>query len=476
MMQARQRLTTGTPFRGPRLAVVAVVLAAGTAACGTRLSHDRLLADATRPARDGAVAGQASASGSTGATDAVTGVQPTNVGAGGAASGAGASAASAGSGGPSGVAAARSGGDSGSCTGSKAPIVIASVGEYSGVLGSIETAGTKSVQAWVATVNAHGGLKCHPVRYVVYDAGGDPSRQQAFTQRAVEQDHAIAFVYNGSAIAGGAAVNYIQQHRVPVIGEEGGNSWSCQNSMYFPVMSSCAQGTQGAYQVLAKVVKSGTKVAAITCVEVPYCAAWHEDAAKDAQEAGLTLVSNSSVSLTQPDYTSACLQAKNAGAQLLVLGMDSTAMGRTKRSCSSVGLNVPFIGPGSAFTPAAASDSGLEGAWTDSSTRLLPASDPAVAEWMSALKKYVPGEPISPNGSIGWVAAKVFELAAQNVADAPTSQAILDGLWAIKGNDVHGMTKPLTYVKDQPAPTTATCWFAVTISRGAWSNGQKICM
>ena len=363
----------------------------------------------------------------------------------------------------------------GSCGAAKAQIVIGSVGEYSGLLGPIEAPGVKSVQAWVAATNAKGGLNCHPVKYVVYDTGGDPSRGQSLTQRAVEQDKAIAFVYNGAALSGQASADYLKQRRIPVIGEEGGSPAICYNPMGFPVMSSCNEGIQGIYQVIAKVIKPGDKVAAITCNEVPMCNGYRNNAEKYATEAGFKLVYNGSVSMTQPDYTSACLQAKNEGAQTLVLGMEGTSASRLRRSCRSVGLDVPVISNGTAFS-ASTGDPGMEGAWIAAGVRFTPADHPGVAEWLSALKQYVPGTGASANGGIGWVAAKVFELAGKSMPDTPTSQAVLDGLWSIKGNDIGGMTKPLTYVKDQPAQQAPACWFANKLEKGGWAGDTRICL
>jgi branched-chain amino acid transport system substrate-binding protein len=366
-------------------------------------------------------------------------------------------------------------GASGSCSGAKAPIVIGSVGEYSGLLGPIEAPGVRSVQAWVAATNANGGLNCHPVKYVVYDTGGDPSRGQSMTQRAVEEDKAIAFVYNGAALSGQASSKYLEERRIPVIGEEGAQPAICYGAMGFSVMSSCNEGIQGIYQILAKVIKPGDQVAAITCNEVPFCTGYRSNAEKYAAEAGFKLVYNGSVSMTQPDYTSACVQAKNAGATALILGMEGTSASRLRRSCKSVGLDVPIISNGTAFS-ASSGDPGMEGAWIASGTRFTPPNHPGVAEWLGAMKQYVPGAQPSPNGGIGWVAAKVFELAARNMPDTPTNEAVLEGLWAIKGNDIGGMTKPLTYLKDAPAQQAPACWFANTLEKGGWAGDTRICL
>jgi branched-chain amino acid transport system substrate-binding protein len=365
----------------------------------------------------------------------------------------------------------------GSCSGAKAPIVIGSVGEYSGLLGPILAPGVKSVQAWVAATNAKGGLNCHPLKYVVYDTGGDPARNQAMTQRAVEQDKVIAFVYNGAALSGQASADYLKQRHIPVIGEEGAQPAVCYSPNGFPIMSSCNEGIQGIYQVLAQVIKPGDKVAAITCNEVPFCTIYTKNAEKYASEAGFKLVYNGSVSMTQPDYTSACVQAKNAGAQALALGMVDSAASRVKRSCKSVGLDVPIISNGVAFAAAKPGD-GMDGAWEASGVRFTPPSHPGVAEWLATMKQYVPGTGASGGGAIGWVSAKVFELAGKAMPDTPTSQAVLEGLWTIKGNDIGGMTRPLTYVKEQPAVQTPACWFAVQMndSKGGWTGDTRICL
>jgi hypothetical protein len=59
----------------------------------------------------------------------------------------------------------------------------------------------RAVAAWAAAVNATGGLNCHPVKYIIEDDGGDPSRNQALTQQLVEQDHVIALVHVDAPLA-----------------------------------------------------------------------------------------------------------------------------------------------------------------------------------------------------------------------------------------------------------------------------------
>ena len=454
-----------------------------TAACGTRRDRDDLLA-AAQTGGPSAVAADSTgtdvaAAPADAATDELTpgAAQPSGT------DGAGAVSAdpNASNGGGSSTAGGAAGGGevapaTAQCTGQKTPITIASVGNFSGVLGAILSQATQVIAAWAASVNAKGGLNCHPIRYIVHDDGGDPARNQALVRQSVEQQGAIAFVYLASPIAGAASVDYIQRNRIPVIGEEGGNPWSCTNSMYFPIMTACSHAIDGSYRVLKDVVGAGTRVGAMSCTEVPFCSAWQARAGEAARLAGLSLVSNQGVSLAQPDYTSACISARDAKSQMMVLGIDSNSMIRIQRSCRSVGLDVPIIGPGSAYSTDATSKADLEGSWAASGVRFGTPDHPAYAEMLRTVKQYAPGiKTLAPNGAIGWVSAKVLEQAAQKVSDNPTSKEILEGLWSIKNNDIGGMTKPLTFVRDQPAPVEPRCVWAIEISDGAWQHRKQVC-
>ncbi len=115
------------------------------------------------------------------------------------------------------------------------PVVLASVGTYSGPIGTVLTPMLQATQAWVNTANARGGLNGHPVQLIVYDDGGDPAKSRAQVQEAVEKRRAIAFVQMGQPITGQCCIDYITAKRIPVIGSETGSPWFYDTSpMYFP--------------------------------------------------------------------------------------------------------------------------------------------------------------------------------------------------------------------------------------------------
>jgi hypothetical protein len=78
---------------------------------------------------------------------------------------------------------------------------------------------------------------------------------------------------------------------------------------------------------------------------------------------------------------------------------------------------------------------------------------------------------------MGWVSANLLEVAAQNLPDPVTSQSILKGLWAMKNNDLGGITAPLTFHQGAANPQPM-CYWGVQIHNGGWTTidgGARFC-
>jgi branched-chain amino acid transport system substrate-binding protein len=138
-------------------------------------------------------------------------------------------------------------------------ITIGSVGTLSGPVGGSLVGGVRALQAWVEAQNAKGGLRGHPVKLVVADDGGDPARHRALVQQFVERDKVIAFIHNVAPLSGQAAVSYLQEKKIPVIGTEGGSPWVNENPMYFPQMPNGCEGS-GSFEDRAPVLRRGSRV------------------------------------------------------------------------------------------------------------------------------------------------------------------------------------------------------------------------
>lgn len=447
------------------------------AACGTRLDHETIVqaggGNATKdeveefasgddgltgePSADGSVAGSPSDEGGQQGETAAEGVPDGSADGsnGGATNGAAA---------PSGA-----GGRASTKTGG-APIVIGTVGTYSGAAGSGFRQGPRGLQVWAAAVNAKGGINGHRVQVVVYDDGGDGAKARSQVQELFEQRKAVALVGSFSPTTVPAWQSYVEEKGFSVIGGSCTLGWN-ESPAIFP---QCAAMPTQAFAIL-KVgadMDVGKKFGGLFCTEGAECT-YLEDLYFNkgmAQQAGLEPTYRARISITQPDFTSECIQARNAGVNLMFVAADPNTLTRVAASCRRQSFNPRFVSAGflvDAHTP--------EKPGLSNMAIMMPTfpfaglSTPAFNEFASAWKQFGGGEAAGPMVSYAWAAAKLFEKAAQAAGDDITTTAgIRKGLYTIQKERLGGLTAPLTFAPGQPAPD-AGCWFTMVAENGKWA-------
>ena len=471
----RQSTAKQSPPR--RWAAITMAVAVVGSACGTRVPYDQLLAASqvrTQPAGSTAGAGQPTQSAPT--APAAAGTPSAGVTGGGNATG-GANATGAGSATDGDIA---TGGTQGpACTGHEAPLILGSVGQQSGLLGFITAALPRATQAWVAMINAKGGLDCHPVKYIVADDGGDPARNQALVEQLVQQDGVVAFVNFVAPLSSSGSVSYINAHRIPVIGGTGIEQGFYQSPYYFPQESFEEDIFRAALSGVANEARARglVRLGVIGCIEISFCKEVRTIALSVAPQYGLQVVYSGSGSLVQPDYSSLCQDAQAKNAQLLFVLLDPNGIERLAQNCNSVGYHPVFATGSIVATNPLATDPLLDGMIVGEAVApWMATSIPGVAEFVQALQQFAPGFAPSGPSIAGWASAKMLELAGQHLSNPPTSQDILNGLWSFHSQDFGGLTMPMTFTKDQPAPK-AICFWMVTAAKGKWTapNTNRTC-
>ena len=348
------------------------------------------------------------------------------------------------------------------------PIVVGSVGTQSGIVGGALVDGVRAVQAWSQWVNGRGGVRsterCHPVRVIVADDGADPARHRAAIQDLVERRGVVAFVHNTAPVSGQSSTAYLEQRRVPVIGEDGGAQWYYQSPMFFPQATAADPLLYSGLQVPAIVaVPAGlTRLGSVTCQEAQYCTnADREWSGSTAREVGFQPVYRSRASLAQPSYTAECLSALNSNVKVLAVVLDGNGVERLARGCAMQGFRPTYTFAAGSVADRMKDNPDLDGALITLQVAPWFATElPAIAEYHAAMK----AAGLTPNASsiIGWTSGKLFEAAVRHLPSAPTSAAVLEGLWSIGGDTLGGLTHPLTFHRDATAPPVS-CGFLIKI-------------
>jgi len=349
-----------------------------------------------------------------------------------------------------------------------APIVIGNVGNYSGPAGSSDDMAPVAIRVWGQWVNAHGGIAGHPVQVYTADDGGDPARSRSLIQDMVENKHVIAFVGNSTPLTADAGVPYLEQRHIPIVGGDLTTSQWTSSPVFFP-------GGTTFFSILEATLKAAhaagaTKVGVFYCVETPACETINRHVSETAARYGEQVVYTARISLTQPDFTAQCLGAQQAGAQAVWLGADSGSHERIASSCTRQNYHPLWLTSAQPATNQEAQNPALDGmvAATPVFPWMVPGGSPELDAYNQAMRQYAPDVALAGFTAIEWAAGELFRKAAAGVGTVPGSDAIFNGLWALRNETLGGLTPPLTYAAHQPAGQI-TCFFIAKISGGRWT-------
>lgn len=362
------------------------------------------------------------------------------------------------------------------------PVNLGQVGTFSGVVGAITASARTAAAVWAKDVNARGGLGCHPVRLYAKDDGGDPARAAAAVRGLIEQQRVAAFVGSIVTFSVAGFRPAVESAGVPAVGGDTvAPEWHES-----PLMYSQGPGTEDqlVLGVRASVLEGRGKIGILYCVEVATCA-YATKFLRDggAKAGGGELVFDEPISITQPDFTASCLNARKAGVETLILGMDGSSMTRLARSCATVGYRPLLLTGAATFTLKTTEDPNLRrfGMVTISPVAPWMATDtPGLRAFHRALDAYAPD--LAPDGSavIGWSSGKLLEaavarLTARERASALTAEAIRAGLGRLRDETLDGLTTRLSFDPAVGHGVSSGCAYLVRLDESGWTapRGSK---
>jgi branched-chain amino acid transport system substrate-binding protein len=353
------------------------------------------------------------------------------------------------------------------------------VGTFSGPGGAAWAPGIDGLQLWVKDINARGGLDGHPVKLLVADDGSDPARQLSIVKDMVENKHVFAFAYQVVSTTNSKALDdYLEQKGVPVVGGDSGSIVPWQTSKAFFPMGTTETDAFYSHMKAAKLAHpSFTKIALLTCREAQGCTEASKGWPAAGKRVGFTTVYNAQVSIAQPDFTAECLNARNAGAQLVFVAVDPNSVRRLAASCSRQSYKPVYVLPSGVISSGQAGDPNLEGALgVNLVMPWMSSSSPGQSAFQAAVKQYNPGLGLNITTPFGWVSGKLLERAATGTLGArPSRGALIASLLRLRGETLGGAAPPLTFTASK---RSAPCWFTLLFTGGAWkeaNHGRSSC-
>jgi ABC-type branched-subunit amino acid transport system substrate-binding protein len=357
------------------------------------------------------------------------------------------------------------------CAAQGPPVTIGQVGTFSGLVGANFAGATKTAYVWVNFMNAHGGLGCHPIRFVQIDDQSNPALSQAGVERLVEKEGAVAiFAAFVPLDISGFQAGLNKEKIAAIGGDQAAPEWLSNPYMY-PVGGTSRAAIAGSVKQASEIGKK--KIAVLYCVEASPCGSnFNNTIIKDgfAKKFGMDVVYSGAVSITQPDYTAQCENAKNAGADTIAWGLDRAGLQRAAKSCAKLNYfpTLPLIALQGSFDP---TDPNIRksGAFLSSPTfPYLLDSTPALQQFHAAMKQYAPGGAIDTSASLVWSAGMMLNRVVDSMGTAAqtkplTKEAILAATGNISNETLGGLIPATSYKATGPQQENP-CYFGIAFS------------
>jgi branched-chain amino acid transport system substrate-binding protein len=338
---------------------------------------------------------------------------------------------------------------------------------------------------WAKAVNADGGLRCHPVVVYSQDDGGDPARAAYLVHELVADRHVVALVGNLVPLSANGFFPALDAAKVPAIGGGSYTTLDFTDRWYFP------EGASAQDQVIG-IVRDGVelghrRLGALYCVEASSCAQSDQYFKDGAGAAGAQLAYNSPASVSQPEYTAQCLNARDAKVDLLGLALDGASIGRVARSCAAIGYHPVIATSAALFGPGQANDPTIRSFGVATITTEAPwflDDQPGLRTFNQAMARFAPDVQPTSASLLGWASGQLLRAAVDKIPDLPgttaiTPQLVLAGLGRIHGETLGGLTGPLTFTPDEAHATSNGCIFYELLTTAGWSaprGSQQVCL
>jgi branched-chain amino acid transport system substrate-binding protein len=351
--------------------------------------------------------------------------------------------------------------------GSKGIIALGSFGTQTGPIGRILLPVPQGARAWAADVNARGGLAGHPVKLIMADDGGDPNKALSIVRRMVEEDKVLAFYAEFGPTTIQAALPYLEQKQIPVIGGCNCFQGAAESPMVFQVGTGSKYGLAWEHLLPFKAYAPNEKKASLQyCREAPTCKTMADDIRKLAPQAGIQIVHEAQTTLTQPDYTAEVLAARNAGANLLILATESFSAIRTIRSAHRQDWHPQVATQHSAVDARFIADGGADVEGVLLGAGIVSWDSPKMADYRAAMNRYAPGGVLANISQYAYMAGKLMEIMAQSWPPQPTTADVVKGLYALRGETLGGTIPPLAYKEGVGHDSSNLCVIPTRVEGG----------
>lgn len=460
--------------RTTRLVALLLLACVLSASCGARFTAKQKAAlrlQATgnsRTADAGVTAGDASSSGgdTTATTTGAIAGGPTAAGA----AGGGATSGGAAAGGASGGTCSGAGGGASDVGVTANQVTIGNVSIISGPVPGFGKTSQNAVQAYVNYVNSTGGVCGRTLKLENADDRFDGGANKAETEKL--KPRVFAFVGGLSVVDDGGAAA-LTGTNIPDVGLSLSDSRIKLANNFSTSPIDVPDGGNGFIPALTYYKSQGATKGAVIWPSQPIARERAQGYVKDMQRAGINVVYQAEVSVTETNYSGHAAQIQQKGADVLVTTLEVSGMASLAKALKQQNYQPKFAayGPqayGKQFLKLAGD--AAEGVTLNLAYDIFEgrAGNKAMDNFLTWFQRTAPGSDPDFFAVLAWTSAELFVNALKAAGPKPTRDTVLAELRKINKFDAGGILAGV----DPAGKHWAKCFMVVKVVGGKWQRTE----
>ena len=324
---------------------------------------------------------------------------------------------------------------------------------------------------WGTYVNDNGGVGGRPVDIKIYDTKASGPDGLVAAKQAVADGVDVVLVFDPAT---DTVINpYFNDQNIPVVGAMGyaPDAWSLPNTFktFTEPLTAASIYADGPKEV------GSTRMSLVVCNEVPSCAGAVPLIQARAQALGVAWAGVVQASLTQPSYTAECLSLIEKKSDFIAGAVSAAANKRLFADCTQQGYSGWFgIAASSVSGPAIEATGAQVAGGINSFPWFL--DNPAVKNYLAALKKYAPSARADDaQATAVWAALemlrKAMNGAGSDTSKAPTPKDVIAAMKQVKNEDLGGLL-PGKFSYGDEAGQNVKCYWTYRFENGKFSVGN----
>jgi branched-chain amino acid transport system substrate-binding protein len=334
--------------------------------------------------------------------------------------------------------------------------VVGLTGAMTGPAAATYAAAIEGLRLYVDELNARGGVNGKPVRLILNDDQGEPSRAAANAKKLLLQDNVVLLVHSSLSSTYQPVIGEVKRARVPLLF----SGSICPKEVYPPAdeLQFCSTAFGSIYEthMALRYIKENAKEPVrlgLAAMAVPLSRGEIDLAEELSKPMGMTTVDKQIIPPTAPDYTPFATKLNDSGANWVYSAAPWVTQVRTFEALRRLGWNGRFLAIAHVQAEEELARMKDEALYVSGANALFQDELPAHKEIRDAAQRANTRHPVTELTE-GWVAGLALEEALKNTAWPPTAEKVLAAMTNLRVDTKGLRGGPIEWTKDNHFRTT----------------------